>query len=58
LRMRMLVSCSLWIASKRCEALATVFLVPGLDVNGLVFRICFVLLSFALSWLSLVVIVL
>jgi hypothetical protein len=56
--MRMLVFFSPWIASKRCEALATMFLVPGLDVDGLVFRICFVLswwiLVFAFSWFFLV----
>jgi hypothetical protein len=52
----MLVSFSLWIASRGYVALATVCLgeedVPGVDVDRLVFRICFVLLSFALSWLS------
>jgi hypothetical protein len=46
--MRMLRSCSLWIASKGCVALVTVSSeeedVPGVDVDGLVFRICFVLL--------------
>jgi hypothetical protein len=46
--MRMLRSCSLWIASKGCVALVTVSSeeedVPGVDFDGLVFRICFVLL--------------